>query len=245
MGQFLAFDSLNVLAIGVSADGFWARDMTFENTAGPAKHQAVALRVGSDLSVFYRCSFRGYQDTLFVLSQRQFYRDCHIYGTIDFIFGNAAAVLQNCDIHVRRPMGQQSNMITAQGRTDPNQNTGISIHASRVTPALDFQDVKGSFRTFLGRPWQKFSRTVFMKTDLDGLIDPRGWKEWSGGFALSTLYYGEHMNYGKGAVTSGRVKWPGFHVLRNPSDADPFTVQRFIQGETWIPGTGVPFIPGL
>ncbi|XXG75927.1 hypothetical protein AAC387_Pa08g0391 [Persea americana] len=55
---------------GVSADGFWARDMTFENTAGPAKHQAVALRVGSDLSVFYRCSFRGYQDTLFVLSPK-------------------------------------------------------------------------------------------------------------------------------------------------------------------------------
>ena len=84
-----------------------------------------------------------------------------------------------------------------------------------------------------------------MKTDLDCLIDSSGWTEWSGGFALSALYYGEYMNYGKGAVTSGRVKWPGFHVLRNPSDADPFTVQRFIQGETWIPGTGVPFMPGL
>lgn len=142
-------------------------------------------------------------------------------------------------------MGHQANMITAQGRDDPNQNTGISIHGSRVSATLDFQDVKGSFRTFLGRPRQKFSRTVFMQTERDGLIDPRGWNEWSGNFALSTLYYGEYMNHGEGAVTSGRVKWPGFHVLAKPSDADPFTVRQFIQGETCIPATGVPFVPGL
>lgn len=54
---------------GVSGDGFWARDMTFENTAGPAKEQAVALRVSSDLSAFYRCSFRGYQDTFTPLAK--------------------------------------------------------------------------------------------------------------------------------------------------------------------------------
>ncbi|KAL3604005.1 hypothetical protein D5086_004864 [Populus alba] len=83
---------------GVHADGFWARDMTFENTAGPDGRQAVALMVSSEQSVVYRCSFKGYQNTLYVRSKRQFYRDCHIYGTIDFIFGNAAVVLQNCDI---------------------------------------------------------------------------------------------------------------------------------------------------
>ncbi|GFP92500.1 pectinesterase/pectinesterase inhibitor 3, partial [Phtheirospermum japonicum] len=48
-----------------------------------------------------------------------------IAGTVDFIFGNGAAVLQNCDIHARRPNSGQRNMVTAQGRTDPNQNTGI------------------------------------------------------------------------------------------------------------------------
>ncbi|XVF22736.1 hypothetical protein REPUB_Repub12eG0196400 [Reevesia pubescens] len=223
---------------GVSGDGFWARDITFENTAGPNKHQAVALRVNSDHSVFYRCSFKGYQDTLFVHSLRQFYRDCHIYGTIDFIFGDASVVLQNCDIFVKRPMNHQVNMITAQGREDPNENTGISIQGSRVRPASDFDSVKHLFKTYLGRPWKSYSRTVFLKTDLDGLIDPKGWREWSGSFALSTLYYAEYMNSGSGASTEHRINWPGFHVFNSPQEASPFTITRFIQGQSWIPDSG-------
>lgn len=235
----------NISFAGVSGDGFWARDITFQNTAGPQKHQAVALRVSSDLAVFYQCSMKGYQDTLYTHSLRQFYRDCHIYGTIDFIFGDAPVVLQNCDIFVRRPMGHQHNMITAQGRYNPEENTGIVIHSCRVRSARDFEGVRGSYRTYLGRPWQKYSRTIFLKTDLDGLVDPKGWMEWRGSFALSTLYYGEYMNVGVGASTEKRVRWPGFHVLNRPQEVSPFTVGRFIQGESWILGTGVPVSLGI
>ncbi|VVA34325.1 PREDICTED: pectinesterase [Prunus dulcis] len=235
----------NSATFGVSGDGFWARDITFENTAGPEMHQAVALRVSSDITVFYRCSIKGYQDTLYVHANRQFYRDCQIYGTIDFIFGNAIAVLQNCDIFVRRPMNSQSNMITAQGRDKELETTGIVIHGCRVRPAPEFARVKGSFRSYLGRPWKRFSRTVFMKTDLDGLIDPKGWTEWRGSYGLSTLFYGEYMNTGTGASTEQRVKWPGFHVLNSPQEASPFTVNKFIQGQFWLPATGVPFWPGI
>ncbi|CAA3005779.1 probable pectinesterase pectinesterase inhibitor 36 [Olea europaea subsp. europaea] len=233
--------TLSSATFGISGDGFWARDVTFKNTAGPQKHQAVALMVASDLSVFYRCSFKGYQDTLLVHSLRQFYRDCQVYGTIDFIFGDAAAVFQNCNNFLRRPMDHQANMITAQGRDDHNENTGISIVNSWVAPASDFCAVKGSFRNYLGRPWKKYSRTVFLKTDLDGFIDQKGWKEWRGDFALSTLYYAEYMNTRIGASTQYRVKWPSFHVLKDHQEASPFIVKNFIQGDSWIPSTGVPF----
>ncbi|XP_038708600.1 probable pectinesterase/pectinesterase inhibitor 36 [Tripterygium wilfordii] len=239
------YSTTNSATFGVSGNGFWARDITFENTAGPEKDQAVALRVSSDRAVFYRCSFKGYQDTLYVLSQRQFFRDCHIYGTIDFIFGNAQVVFQNCDIFVRRPLSHQSNMVTAQGRQAANEDTGISILESRVRPAPEFVGVKNSFKSYLGRPWKQYSRTVFMKTDLDGLIDPEGWREWRGNFALSTLFYAEYMNIGAGASTAGRVRWPGYHVLNSPQEAIPFTVKGFIQGDLWIPQTGVPFNQGI
>ncbi|XP_027335387.1 pectinesterase 2-like [Abrus precatorius] len=240
-GGTTTFRSATVAVVG---DGFIAQDITFRNTAGAKNHQAVALRSGSDLSVFYRCSFEGYQDTLYVHSDRQFYRECNIYGTVDFIFGNAAVVFQNCNIFARNPPNKV-NTITAQGRTDPNQNTGISIHNSKVTAASDLKPVQNSVKTYLGRPWKQYSRTVFMKTNLDSLINPAGWLEWTGNFALSTLYYGEYMNTGPGASTSGRVKWPGYHVITRASEASKFTVGNFIAGNSWLPATKVPFTSTL
>ncbi|KAH6809702.1 pectin methylesterase [Perilla frutescens var. frutescens] len=225
--------------------GFIARDITFENYAGASKHQAVALRVDSDHGVFHRCSIIGYQDTLYTHSQRQFYRDCDIYGTVDFIFGNAAVVFQNCNIHARKPMPQQKNTITAQNRKDPNQVTGISIHDCKIVAEPDLEASKGQFPTYLGRPWKLYSRTVYMLSSLGDHIHPHGWLEWNGDFALDTLYYGEYMNYGPGAGLGQRVKWPGYHVITSADEANKFTVAKFIFGSSWLPSTGVAFVAGL
>ena len=84
-----------------------------------------------------------------------------------------------------------------------------------------------------------------MKTFLDSLIDPAGWLEWDGDFALKTLYYGEYMNTGAGADTSQRVTWPGYHVITSAAEASQFTVGNFLSGNSWIPATGVPYTPGL
>lgn len=83
-----------------------------------------------------------------------------------------------------------------------------------------------------------------MQSFIDGLIDPKGWNEWSGDFALSTLYYAEFANWGPGSNTSNRVTWEGYHLI-DEKDADDFTVHKFIQGEKWLPQTGVPFKAGL
>ncbi|XP_008796891.3 pectinesterase-like [Phoenix dactylifera] len=224
----------------VFGDGFIASDITFRNTFGPGS-QAVALLSGSDRSIFYRCSFEGYQDTLCVFTQRQFYRECDIYGTVDFIFGNGAVVLQNCNIFARRPRPGESNVITAQGRTDPNQNTGIVIHSSAILPAAELLPVRGTVRSYLGRPWQQYSRTVYLRSSMDAIIDPAGWLPFNGNFALNTLYYAEFGNTGPGSALSRRVTWPGYHVIKRPSLVRQFSVGRFIAGRTWIPSTGVPF----
>lgn len=229
----------------VVGEGFLARDITFQNTAGPSKHQAVALRVGADLSAFYNCDMLAYQDTLYVHSNRQFYVNCLIAGSVDFIFGNAAAVLQNCDIHARRPNSGQKNMVTAQGRTDPNQNTGIVIQKSRIGATSDLKPVQGSFPTYLGRPWKEYSRTVIMQSSIADVVHPAGWHEWNGNFALNTLFYGEHQNTGAGAGTSGRVKWKGFKVITSATEAQAFTPGRFIAGSSWLGSTGFPFSLGL
>ncbi|KAB1213402.1 putative pectinesterase/pectinesterase inhibitor 35 [Morella rubra] len=236
------FQSATVAAMG---DGFIARDITFVNSAGPAKRQAVALRVGSDKSVIFRCSILGYQDTLYTHSKRQFYRETDIYGTVDFIFGNSAVVFQSCNIYVRKPLSGQDNFITAQGRSSPDENTGISIHNCKIAAASDLAPVKSNFATYLGRPWKQYSRTVILQSFMDDLIHPSGWSPWSGNFALKTLYYGEYMNSGPGASTSRRVKWPGSHSSLTSTEAQGFTVAGFIAGNLWLPSTGVSFDSGL
>ncbi|KAJ3695757.1 hypothetical protein LUZ60_001134 [Juncus effusus] len=235
---YTTFETATVAAVG---SGFMAKGLTIINSAGPSKHQAVALRVGSDLSVIYQCSIQGYQDSLYLFSNRQFVAETDIYGTVDFIFGNAAAVLQNCYIQPRKPSSGQKNTITAQGRTDPNQNTGFSIHKCRIIGSSDL----GSTPTYLGRPWQKYSRTVVMESYLDGSINSDGWYQWSGNFALSTLYYGEYGNTGPGSDISGRVQWDGVHTSMSKEEASKFTVGNFILGDSWLPGTGVSYTSGL
>ncbi|KAL5568743.1 hypothetical protein UlMin_025318 [Ulmus minor] len=238
------WSTFNSSTFAVSGDRFVAIDITFRNTAGPEKHQAVAVRNNADLSSFFRCSFEGYQDTLYVHSLRQFYRDCHIYGTVDFIFGNAAAVFQNCKLYARKPMPHQKNAFTAQGRTDPNQNTGISIHNCTVEASPDLAADPNSTLSFLGRPWKLYSRTVYMQSYIGSVINPAGWLEWNGTVGLDTIYYGEFKNYGPGSGTGRRVDWPGFSLM-NATEALNFTVYNFTKGYSWLPDTDIPYFEGL
>ncbi|CAH8385417.1 unnamed protein product [Eruca vesicaria subsp. sativa] len=232
-GGYTTYKTATVAAMG---DGFIARDITFVNSAGPSSEQAVALRVGADKSVVYRCSIEGYQDSLYTHSKRQFYRDTDITGTIDFIFGNSAVVFQSCNIVARKPLSGQTNFVTAQGRSNPGQNTGISVQNCKIT---------AQSTTYLGRPWKEYSRTVVMQSFLDGLIHPSGWSPWSGGFGLKTLFYGEFGNSGPGSSVSGRVKWVGYHSSLTVKEAEGFTVAGFIDGGMWLPSTGVSFDSGL
>nr|XP_043639867.1 pectinesterase-like [Erigeron canadensis] len=237
--------TFNTATVQVFGSGFVAVGITFENTAGPAKGQAVALLSASNLSAYYKCSFKGYQDTLCLFQNQQFYRECDIYGTVDFIFGDAAAVLQNCNIYIRTPLPGQENTITAQGRIDPASNTGFVIENSRVAPAPDTTLTAGSVMTFLGRPWRDYARVVYVKCFFDIMIDPAGWLPYKGNSAFEKVYYAEYMNYGKGAGTAGRVTWPGYHFLTTGEEVEKFSVSRFLFGESWIPQTGVPFNSGL
>ncbi|KAK6117888.1 hypothetical protein DH2020_048388 [Rehmannia glutinosa] len=225
----------------VFGQGFIARDMGFRNMAGPAKHQAVALMSTADHSVFYRCNMDAFQDTLYVHSNRQFYRECNIYGTVDFIFGNSAVVIQNCNILPKKPMLGQQNTITAQGKFDPNQNTGLSIQNCKILPAENLSGVN----TFLGWPWKNYSTTVFFQNTMASFISPKGWLPWAGTSAPNTIFYAEFQNLGNGAVTKNRVNWRGLKLNLKAAQVKKFTVGPFINGDKWIPATGVSYKSGL
>ncbi|GMH16588.1 hypothetical protein Nepgr_018429 [Nepenthes gracilis] len=226
--------------------GFIARDLTIENTAGPQKQQAVAFRSDSDLSALYRCAFRGYQDTLYAHTNRQFYRECTITGTVDFMFGNAVAVFQSCQILAKKGLPNQKNTVTAQGRKEQEDVSGFSVQFCNITADSDLlQGPANSTYTYLGRPWKQYSRTIFMQSYIGAVVRPEGWLEWSEGMFLDTLFYAEYMNFGPGAAVGSRVQWPGYHVFNGSDQAIKFTVAEFIDGNSWLPQTGVTFSAGL
>ncbi|KAG4949535.1 hypothetical protein AAZX31_15G174800 [Glycine max] len=210
----------------VNGRGFIAKGITFRNTAGPQRNQSVALRSDSDLSVFYRCGIFGYQDSLYAHSLRQFYRECRISGTVDFIFGHA-------------------NAATFQGEMYPNRSSGFSIQFCNISADYDLLPYLNTTSTYLGRPWKPYSRTIFMQSYISDVLSPEGWLEWNGTLYLDTLLYAEYKNYGPGARLDNRVKWPGYHVMNDSREAYNFTVANLILGELWLPSTGVTFTPGL
>jgi len=234
------FESATFVALG---DGFLAQSMGFRNTAGPEKDQAVAVRVQGDGAIFVNCRFEGYQDTLYAQTHRQFYRSCEVVGTIDFIFGDASAVFQECSIVVRKPLDNQQNVVTAHGRIDKRETTGIVLQNCRISADNQLVPVKSRIRSYLGRPWKEYARTVVMESTIDDFIHPDGWLAWQGNFALSTLFYAEFNNKGPGANVAARVKWPG-HKIINQQEALEYTVGPFLQGD-WITATGVPVHFGL
>jgi len=241
-GGFSTFKTASFSAIG---DGFIAKAMGFQNTAGPQGHQAVALRVQSDRAAFYNCRIDGYQDTLYAQAHRNFYRNCVISGTVDFIFGDGATIIQNSLIIIRRPMDNQQNTVTAHGRGYAKETTGIVIQNCRIVPEDKLYPARFQIPTYLGRPWKAYSRAVIMESTLGDLIHPAGWMPWQGDFALNTCFFAEYANRGPGAATAKRVNWRGHKVITNRAEALSYTVVPFIQGQTWLGATGAPFFVGL
>ncbi|KAI4301747.1 hypothetical protein L6164_034994 [Bauhinia variegata] len=232
--------------VAVEGDHFMAVNIGFENSAGAEKHQAVALRVGADMSVFYKCTMDGYQDTLYAHTKRQFYRDCAISGTIDFVFGDALSIFQNCTFKVRKPMENQQCIVTAHGRKDRHEPTAIIIQGGSIVSDPSFYPVRLTNKAYLARPWKAYSRTIIMDAFIDDLITPDGYLPWQinlTNVGTTTCFYSEFNDRGPGSDKTKRANWPGVKTITAEHALD-FTPFRFYKGDTWIKQTGVPYSPG-
>jgi len=200
----------------VNGADFVATNMTIENDY--AKHsdvpsQAVAAMVRGDRAVFRHVRLLGAQDTLYAASagcqgedkskckpSRQYYTDCYIEGHVDFIFGDAKAVFENCEI--RAIPHAAGGYLTAQSNTVPNQDGGYVFNHCRLTS--DAGVAKGSY--YLGRPWRDYSTVIYMNTWMGEQIAPAGWSAWEGSETdrLKTATYAEYRSSGPGADAKAR-----------------------------------------
>jgi polygalacturonase len=235
--------TFNSATVDVRADGFTAENLTFANDFNtthpqlPQGSQAIALLITGDRAVFRNMRLLGNQDTLYAASRpctpadgacatsRQYFENCYIEGNVDFIFGDANAVFENCEIHsTPHPLGY----VTAQGKREPNHDSTYVFNHCKLTAESGVQHV------WLGRPWRPYASVVFLNTEMGAHIEPAGWREWHPGEtkSIETAFYAEFNSSGPGASPQRDP-----HTKHLTADeAARFETKRFLAGKDgWDP----------
>ena len=233
-----------------TGDNFIATNLTIANDwskTGKPRTQALALSISGDRAVLRNVRLLGAQDTLLATSKgcrtggsgadgaqptdckiaRQFYDHCYIEGEVDFIFGNAKAVFEECEIHsIAHPAG---GFLTANGRSKVDEDSGYVFDHCALTAEPEVTNI------FLGRPWRDYAKVIFMNTKMGEHIVPAGWSEWHKGETerLKTAYYAEYNNSGPGAHAGEREELA--HML-TAAEAKQFETKAWLGGaDGWDP----------
>lgn len=203
------------------------KNLTIENSSGSGRvvGQALALYADGDRLFFEQCCFLGHQDTLFTgplppsaiekngfagpkenddrINGRHYYKNCTIYGDVDFIFGSATAYFEHCTIYSLADMdksGKNRGYITAAS-TPKGQKYGYVFFQCHFTSNCPPHSV------YLGRPWRNYAKTVFLECTLEEHIQEEGWHDWDKKEAHSQTFYAEYQSLGAGAAPEKRAVW--------------------------------------
>jgi len=181
----------------VKANNFAAENITFQNDAGFSAGQAVGLESDGDKASFYNCRIVGNQDILFTNNDnsRQYYKDCYIEGTTDFIFGSSTVWFERCRIHSKK-----NSHVTAASTPQQHQ-FGYVFSDCILTGDTTLHSVS------LGRPWRQYANVAYIHCYIGPHIKPEGWSNWNNTDNYKTTRYSEYKNYGPGANISSRVSW--------------------------------------
>ncbi|KUJ63569.1 pectate lyase [Flavobacteriaceae bacterium CRH] len=212
LGRNSTFYTYTVL---VEGDDFSASNLTIKNTSGD-NGQAIALSVVSNRAKILNCSILGNQDTLYLSGKdaKQYFKDCYIEGTTDFIFGGATALFENCEIK-----SIKNSYITAAS-TPQGIPFGFVFKNCRLTASNEATAV------YLGRPWRIYAKTVFINCQMQKHIKPEGWENWSKPEAEKNAFYAEYNSTGEGFQPTKRVSWS--HQLKK-TEAEKYTLENILK----------------
>ncbi|RYY03287.1 MAG: carbohydrate-binding protein [Gammaproteobacteria bacterium] len=181
-------------SITIKTNDISVENITIENSFGVGS-QAVALLAQGQRLQFRNCRLLANQDTLYAHSGTQYYKNCHIQGTVDFIFGAATAVFDNNTIH---SVGG-GTALTAPS-TEQDVPYGLVFLGGKVTAVSSV--AKGSVA--LGRNWRPYGAATYIRTELGQHISAVGWVKMSEN-VLETARFSEYLTTGAGANPSARA----------------------------------------
>ena len=186
-------------------------------SGGRGAGQAVAAYVDSARAVFRRVKLLGNQDTLFCAplpekerekdgflgprglaprrASAQYYHDCEIAGDIDFIFGGADALFEQCVLRTVNN-GLPHSWVTAP--------SGSAEGLGFVFWDCDFvSDSCPQGTVYLGRPWRPTGKTAVLASRLGAHIAPEGFAGWNDRTDSDLAQFAEAGNTGAGACPRG------------------------------------------
>ncbi len=209
-----AFGTSASASVFVDGDNISFENLTFENSSGPVG-QAVAVNIRGEKVAFKNCRFLGFQDTLYTKGATlQYFKDCYIEGTVDYIFGAATAVFDRCTLHSKSRPG----MVTAASTPEGKCFGYVFLNCTLTGDAPP-----GS--VILGRPWRPFAKTVFIGSKMGSHIKPTGWNNWSKPANEKTTFYAEYKSTGEGGDATNRVAWS--HQLTK-KEARQYTLENIL-----------------
>lgn len=234
MGTFRTF------TVKVSGSNITFKNITIENNSARLG-QAVSLHVEGDKCAFINCRILGHQDTIYTGrgGVRQYFGNCYIEGTTDFIFGPSTVWFENCEIK------NKINSYVTAASTPKDVKYGYIFNHCKVIcdeyeQARDGSPSKNILnKCYLGRPWRPYAHTLFMNCELGAHILPAGWHNWGNKDNELTARYEEYNNTGAGAAkvdskgkASERVSWVR---MLTKKEAQKITLTEVFGETDWIP----------
>lgn len=213
------YNTFRTYTMAVCADHVSICDLSIVNDAlnPKEKGQEVALSVLGDDFAMENCRLVSTQDTLFagplpddLIARydgflrdelrakgkgRQVYRNCLIEGSVDYIFGCADALFENCEIRNIYD-GRVCGFIAAPAHA-LEQERGFLFRNCRMTKGENV--ASGSI--YLARPWRDYGLCRFENCAYDDHIHPDGFDKWNDTERDKTARFYEEPE------VAGRVKW--------------------------------------
>ncbi len=180
----------------IDADDCIVQNLTVINSSGPVG-QAVALHIEKDRCQIVDCKILGYQDTVYAAGEgsRQYFLRCFIDGSVDFIFGAATALFEDCIIN------SKANSYVTAASTFKGAEFGYVFKDCKLTAD------QGVDKVYLGRPWRIYAKTVYVSCELGDHILPEGWHNWNKKDAERYAFYAEYNCSGAGYKPLQRCSW--------------------------------------
>lgn len=127
----------------------------------------------------------------------QYYENCKICGTVDFIFGGAQALFENCELISLRD--KRNTGFVAAPSHSLKQEYGYLFHN-----CLFRNGGAEPSSVYLARPWRDFGKCDFIDCKLEGHIAPALFDKWNDTYRDRTARF---SYYNLGAENLAPVPW--------------------------------------